>query len=221
MDSSRYDPIRTMAKMTDEVIVAFSGGKDSIVVLDMCMRYFKRVVPFFMYYVPRLSFQERQLQWYEQKYGIQIERLPHFELSSLLHCGAFRNEDLDVPIVGLTDIYEWMRNKYGIYWVAAGERSADSVIRGAMIKKSGSIDAVRGRFYPVAWWTKQEILQYIKLKKLYLAADSRRLGTSFDGVTTHSLMMLKEHFPTDYEKALRLFPLCEGAIMRYQVYGKE
>ena len=220
MDSSRYDPIRTMAKMTDEVIVAFSGGKESIVVLDMCMKHFKRVVPFFMYYIPGLSFQEKQLMWYENKYNIKIDRLPHFELSNLMRYGTLRNVDLDVPIIDINDIYEWERNKHGIFWIAAGERAGDSVIRGAMIKHSGSIDQKRGRMYPVAWWTKQEILDYVKIKKLYRGIDSRTFGTSFEGVNPRSFMFLKEHFPTDYQKALRLFPLGEGAIKRYEAYGK-
>ena len=221
MDSSRYDPIRTMAKLTDEVIIAFSGGKESIVVLDMCMRHFKRVVPFFMYYIPGLSFQEKQLRWYEDKYGIEIVRLPHFELSNLMRYGTLRNEDLSVPIVSINDIYDFMRIRYGIRWIAAGERSGDSVIRGAMIKHSGSIDMARGRLYPVAWWKQQEILDYIKIKKLYRGIDSRTFGTSFEGVNTRSFIFLMEHFPSDYQRALRLFPLAEGAIERYKAYGKE
>lgn len=221
MDSSRFDPIRTMAKMTDEVIVAFSGGKESIVVLDLCVKHFKRVVPFFMYYVPGLSFQEKQLRWYEDKYGLEIVRLPHFELSNLMRYGTYRNIDLDVPIIGMNEIYQWMRETYGINWIAAGERSGDSVIRGAMIKHSGSIDEKRGRFYPVAWWTKQEILDYIRVKKLYQGMDSRVMGTSFHGINTPSLVFLNEYFPTDYQRALRLFPLAEGAITRYKTYGKK
>ena len=222
MNSSCYDPIRTMAKMTDEVIVAFSGGKESIVTLDMCIKHFKRVVPFFMYYIPGLSFQEKQIRWYEKKYDIQIERLPHFELSNLLRYGTFRNEDLTVPIIDINDIYAWMRNKYNIRWIAAGERSGDSVIRGAMIKHSGSIDDKRSRFYPVAWWNKADIMEYIKFKKLYLAIDSRTFGTSFESVNTRSFVFLKEHFPTDYyERALKLFPLAEGAVVRYEAYGKK
>ena len=221
MDSSLYDPIRTMARMTDEVIVSFSGGKESIVVLDLCAKYFKRVVPFFMYFIPNLSFQEKQLRWYEDRYGIKIERLPHFELSNLLKYGTLRNEDLSVPIMSINDIYQYMRDKYNIHWIAAGERSKDSVIRGAMIKHSGSIDVKRGRFYPVAWWSKEQVLDYIRVKKLYRGIDSRTLGASSTGVDTKSFLFLKEHFPSDYEKALKLFPFAEGAVVRYEKYGKE
>ena len=66
MSTVLYDPIKTQAKVADEVIVAFSGGKESVVTLDLCFRYFKRVVPFFMYICPELSFQEKTLEWYEK-----------------------------------------------------------------------------------------------------------------------------------------------------------
>ena len=188
MDSSRYDPIRTMSKLTDEVIVAFSGGKESIVVLDMCMRHFKRVVPFFMYYIPGMSFQERQLKWYEEKYGIEIVRLPHFELSNLLRYGTLRNEDLSVPIISINDIYEWMRNKYGIYWIAAGERSGDSLIRGAMIKKSGSIDYERGKI-----GSGSEDLSDRYLEELAVLRKTADNLTDYDTFLMHGAAIAVEH----------------------------
>ena len=68
MSTVLYDPIKTQAKVTSSVIVAFSGGKESIVTLDLCFRYFKKVVPFFMYICPDLSFQNKTIEWYEKKY---------------------------------------------------------------------------------------------------------------------------------------------------------
>ena len=220
MSNLLFDPIKTQASVTDSVIVAFSGGKDSIVTLDLCFRYFKRVQPFFMYLVPDLEFQERMLRWYEKKYKTEIMRIPHFEVSDFLKYGAFTLRDFGVDIVKINDIYEYMRQETGIHWIAAGERCADSIVRNAMIKQSGSIDHKRGRFYPLAYWKKQEILQYIKHKKLYLSPEQKRLGFSFRSLAGSELAVIKEHYPDDYEKILKVYPFAEAGVMRYQEYGK-
>ena len=179
MSNILFDPIKTQASVTDSVIVGFSGGKDSIVTLDLCFKYFKNVRPYFMYLVPGLEFQEKMLNWYENKYDTEIIRMPHFEVSEFLKYGSFTRFDFDVPIVGINDTYEYLRQNTGIHWIAAGERCADSIVRNAMIKKSGSIDYKRGRFYPLAYWSKKEVLHYIKYKKLYLSPEQRKLGFSF------------------------------------------
>lgn len=173
MSNIMFDPVKAQAKVTDSVIVGFSGGKDSIVTLDLCMRYFDRVQPFFMYIVPGLEFQERTLQWYEDRYSTEIIRLPHFETSNFLRYGSFREPDMRVPIVSITDVYGYLRVRTGITWIAAGERIADSIIRRAMIKRTGSIDQKRGRFYPIAYWNKREVMSYIKHHKLKLPGIPR------------------------------------------------
>ncbi len=58
---SLLDVIKTQSQITDSVLVSFSMGKDSIVTMDLCMKYFKHVQPFFMYLVPGLQFQDEAL----------------------------------------------------------------------------------------------------------------------------------------------------------------
>lgn len=220
MSNLLFDPIKTQSRVTDSVIVGFSGGKDSIVTLDLCFRYFKNVVPFFMYLVPDLEFQEKTIKWYENKYNTEIIRIPHFECSNFLKYGSFTLSDWSVDIVGVNDTYEYLRQKTGIHWIAAGERCADSIVRNAMIKKSGSIDYQRGRFYPIAYWKKNEVLQYIKQKKLYISPEQRKIGFSFRSLAGSELSILKEMYPKDYEKILKVYPFAEAGVMRYEQYGK-
>ena len=212
-----YDAIKVQAKITDSVIVAFSGGKESVVVLDLCFRYFKNVKPFFMYIAPDLSFQEKTLEWYEKKYQTDIIRLPHMDVSEFFHYGSFRPADPDFPVVSINDIYKYLRLETDMWWIAAGERIDDSIVRRAMMKKSGSVDVQRGRFYPVSMWKRREILDYIKYHNLYLGQDSRKLGFSFKSLWGKELLMLKQHFPQDYEKVLKIYPLAAAGVKREEM----
>ena len=220
MSSAMFDPIKAQSKVTDAVLVAFSGGKDSICCLDLCMRYFKRVQPFFMYLCPDLEFQEKTLRWYEERYQTSIIRIPHFEASNFMRYGSFREPDLNVPIVDVKDTYDYLRAETGIFWVCAGERIADSIVRRALIKHSGTIDAKRGRFYPIANWTKKDVMSYIKLRGLKLPSDSKRLGFSFRSLDGEQLAAIKERYPEDYQKILRAYPFAGAAVERYERYGK-
>lgn len=221
MSTVMFDPIKTQAKVTDSVIVAFSGGKESIVTLDLCCKYFKNVTAFFMYIVPGLSFQERTLQWYENKYDLDIIRLPHMDASAFFRYGCFRKEDYTFPIISINDVYHYVRLETDMWWIAAGERINDSIVRRAMMKKSGSIDTQRGRFYPISAWNKKEVLDYIKYHKLYLGQDSRKMGFSFKSLEGRELYMVRENFPDDYEKILHLYPFAEASVKRYELYGEK
>ena len=214
------DAVRTQSKVTESVLVSFSGGKDSVVTLDLCMRYFKKVQPFFMYIVPGMRFQERMLNWYEDKYGVEIIRIPHFEASNFYRYGTYRPYDLTVPITKVIDTYHYLRSKTGIWWIAAGERAADSIVRGAMIKNSSSIDIGRGRFFPLAWWRKMDVMSYIKQRKLYLSPEQRELGYSFRSFAGKDLATLKEMYPDDYEILLHYFPFAEVGAKRYEQWKK-
>lgn len=209
-----YYTLETASKITDSVLVGFSGGKDSVVTLDLCMKYFKNVVPYFMYLVKGLEFQEKTIRYYETKYDVEMLRVPHFMLSDFLRYGSFRMPDLDVPIIKTVDLYNYMRNETGVYWICAGERISDSIVRRAMIKNSGTIDSKRGRIYPVAQWNKSNIMSYLKINKLPLSLENKTLGFSFRSLMGEDMIKIKEYFPDDFEKIKRDFPLIEASIKK-------
>lgn len=216
MSSVLFDHIKTASRMTDLVLVSFSGGKDSVVVLDLCMRYFRHVDVFFMYYVRGLSFQEQVLQHYERKHKIEIFRIPHFELSEFLRYGTFRKIDFTVPVVSPKDIYTYMRSTTGTWWIAAGERISDSLWRRAMIKKSGSIDVARGRFFPVAEWRKRDIEEYIRHHRLKVSPESKTLGFSFRSLSPEDVIKVCDVYPADFGLIKRWFPFVGAGIVNHE-----
>lgn len=218
MRTALFDTLKTASAMTDSVIVGFSGGKDSAVTLDLCFRYFKHVHPYFMYIVKGLSFQERMLRYYEDRYKTEIMRIPHFMLAEFFRYGTFCNPDPSVPIVGVAEMYDWLREQTGAYWIAAGERINDSIWRRAMIKKSGTIDAKRGRVYPIAFWTKAEVMGYLKNKRLPLSLEYDSLGFSFRSLSAEEIRVIRERFPADFERIRTWFPLVEAGLKYDEFY---
>lgn len=219
MSTILFDPVKTMSRITDSVLVGFSGGKESIVVLDLCMRYFKNVKVFFEYMVPDLTFEERTLRWYENHYNIEIIRFPCEDLSEYFYYGVFRASDPTFPHVSETDVFNYLRLQNDIWWVATGERINDSIMRRARIKKSSSIDANFGRMYPVANWTEKEIRDYIKHKKLYLSPEQKTRGHSVTCFGANDLTYIKEHYPEDFEKIVYLYPFAGAIVKRNEMKG--
>ena len=200
-----------------ESVLGFSGGKDSVATLDLCVKHFRHVEGFFMYYVKGLSFQEQICRYYEDRYGLPIHRVPHFELSQFLRYGLYRPTDFSVPVVSVKDVYNYLRLNTDIWWIAAGERIADSVWRRAIIKSSGTIDEKRGRIYPVAEWRKEDVVAYIRQNKLKVGVESRKLGFSFGSLQAREVIPVKRHFPADFARIRAWFPFVEAGIVHHQI----
>lgn len=218
-NSQLFDSIKAMAAITDSVLVGFSGGKDSAACLDICFKYFKHVQPYFMYIVPNLEFQERTLRYYEKRYKTKILRVPHFMLSDFLRYGSFRMPDMEVPMVKTVELYNYLREKTGIYWICAGERITDSLVRRAMIKESSSIDMKRGRFYPLAYWKVNHVRLYNNQNKLPLSLENKALTHSFRSLMPMEITEIKNKFPQDYEKIKKMFPLIETTVKWGEFFG--
>ena len=207
-----------MAAVTDTVAIAYSGGKDSAVTLDICARHFKNISVFFMYQVPGLSFQESTLKWAENKYGIEIMRIPHFEISDFIRGGVFRShQDAEMPKVKINDVYSYVRQTTGAWWIAAGERINDSLVRRAMIKKSGTIDQKRGRFYPIAEFSKDDVQRYIVHHQIKISPESAVLGHSFRSLVPNDMLAIKKHYPDDFRKVCSFFPFAEAAALKAEL----
>lgn len=172
-----------------------------------------------MYHVRGLGFQERWLRWAEERYGVSILRVPHFDLSVMVNGGAFRPQQPETPVVKINDVYSHVRKTFGIEWIAAGERITDSIWRRAMIKQSGYIDHGRKRIYPIAQFNKAHILSYIKAHRLKVSEESTVLGFSFRDFMPKNLIMIRDKFPEDYEKIRKQFPFVDANIKQMEFFG--
>ena len=72
------DTIDRLARAAEEdsrVVVGFSGGKDSLVCLDLATRCFKQVAAYFMYFIPGLKCCQLALEAARRQWNVPIVQL--------------------------------------------------------------------------------------------------------------------------------------------------
>jgi phosphoadenosine phosphosulfate reductase len=206
------------AKKSPSIIVAFSGGKDSLVVLDMCVRTFERVECFFMYLVPGLRVIEEQLRYAEERWKVKVHQYPHWVLGKLIKNGEFcpshyRHDDL--PDYKLHDIYALVMADLGIPLIATGAKRADSLWRRRMLKSWGDrADCI----YPCIGWSTFDVLSYLKAQKIPVPEGSGCNASGID-LTTPELLYLYDHAPDDFAKLAQVFPYAPAVLWRREWYG--
>lgn len=207
--------VQRQAALTREVICFYSGGKESAVALDLCVKHFDKVHPVFMFHTPGLRFQEAALEWCERRYGVKFLRVPHFDVGQMRTSGMYCRPEPSAPVYTINDLYAHARNTFGCRWIVAGERAADSLFRRGMIGKSGSEDAKRGRFYPLAWWSQAQVMAYLKTHQLKLSAECQYMGHSFRGFNFGAdMQQIHDHFPGDYARIKEFWPMIDTVLFR-------
>jgi len=203
------------------VLVGLSGGKDSLVTLDLCTRVFPRVEAFYMYHVAGLDCVERHVESAAKRARVKLHKVPHPELSRLIKLSILRPHTVgceDVKLIKQKDIEEALARDTGITWCAYGERASDSFARRLYTRKNDGIHEGWKRVWPIWDWLQADVYAYLKARRIPLpermgAADNKHM-TGFS-LKPKTLAWMKEHAPSDYAKVLRVFPYAEVQVIRY------
>jgi 3'-phosphoadenosine 5'-phosphosulfate sulfotransferase (PAPS reductase)/FAD synthetase len=204
---------------TDSVIVMFSGGKDSIVLFDLCVKTFKRVAPVYMYFVPGMEHVETKLRQFELRYGFEIMHLPHWAVSHYHANGYMKlglgDGNLDIPKLRITDVENLARQRTGIDWVTDGIRITDGLARRARLKsyRLNAICDVSKRAHPLAEWKKDDIATYIRRYRLPKPLDYGGKAVSGVDISKDSLQVIRDKWPSDYRKIISAFPLADSVLV--------
>lgn len=227
-DGSPLSGTETIARVrqeTDTILLAFSCGKDSIAAWLAVQDHFPRIVPFYMYLIPRLEFVEESLTYFESFFGCHIIRVPHPSLYRMLNAlvdqpperirliEAARLPEFDYD--QMTDLIVKDQKLPKDTWVANGVRAADSPNRRAAINKYGPINWKRRNFSPVWDLKKDDLLALFEQHQVKLPVDYELFGRSFDGIDHRFLTPLRQHRPKDYQTILDWFPLSFLDTWRY------
>jgi phosphoadenosine phosphosulfate reductase len=213
---------------TDAVIVAFSAGKDSLAVLDLCCKRFNTVHAYFMYHVQGLSFQETIIRGVEKRYNIEVKRVPHFALATILNRSGMRLRQTNIKELKITDIELAMRDHFGVEWIASGESKYDSLQRRGMLSVLGPssvglgvADQKRKRLYPIADWNRSVVFSYLRRNRIPTPAFYKHMKSSLGRFRADELQAVATHYPEDYAKIMKVFPFMEAVRLRGELYAEE
>lgn len=218
------DIIKYAREQTDEIILFHSAnGKDSIVLLDILTKYFKRVVPVYMYIVPNLDFANKYIAWSQRKYGVKFIQTPHFAVYSYIRTGFMgMRQDEKQRVHTLSDIDKYVKEKTGIEWSCYGMKQNDSLNRRLMLRtyEKEGICLPTKKIYPLTHWTNKDCINYIKGHDLMqnelamMGLKGQSTGMSVNNLAY--LIFSKERYPEDYRKICELYPLAESMVAQYE-----
>ena len=201
-------------------LVGFSGGKDSLVCLDLCTKTFQRVVPFHLYLVPGLRIIQERLKAAE-KYGLAVREYPSFLMFRLFKEETYCRPDWKtwegLKDFSLKEVHDIIRADAGISLIVSGAKESDSLWRRQKYFKFMTDENMH---FPLRKWRKVDVLAYLAMHEIDPPKTSRGGSTGID-LSTVSLLWLYDHHPDDFERIEKYFPYVRAVVKRREWYGIE
>src|ERR1700692_655916 len=116
-----------LAKSNKRVAVSYSGGKDSMVTLDLALKHFERVIPFYLYLVPGLRFDQERFDFCEARFGVKVMPFPHpigieaFKVE--LYVDPWPEFD-NLPDIDMPTLDRWIMSETKTTLILTGEKKA-------------------------------------------------------------------------------------------------
>lgn len=215
--------IDEVSKDTDSILLFHSlSGKDSIVLLDLCYKRFKRVVLVFMYLVKDLEHIMRYYRYAKAKYpNIEFVQVPHYALFNYIKTGYMGiKQDTKQRQWTLADITDKLREKLGIEWACYGFKQSDSLNRRLMLRSYAdgkeAINWKTKKFYPLSTYKNGEVLNYIldhQLKSPEVCGTNKQ-SSGVDVMDVEYQKYLREFYPNDLEKIYSVFPMARIVLLQ-------
>lgn len=215
--------IDDVSKETDSILLFHSlSGKDSIVLLDLCYKKFKRVIVVFMYLVKDLEHIMRYYNYAKAKYpNIEFIQVPHYALFNYIKTGYMGiKQNTKQRQWTLSDITDKLREKLCVEWACYGFKQSDSLNRRLMLRSytdgKEAINWKTKKFYPLSTYKNKEIMDFIldhRLKNPEVCGTNKQ-SSGVDIEDVEYQKYLKELFPEDLEKIYKVFPMARIVMLK-------
>lgn len=212
--------LKKARERSDSVLVSWSGGKDSIVTMDLCCRTFSRVEAFFMAWVPGLRCIEEPVIAGAARFGVKLHIVPHWAAMRCLRLGiyCFNGPERDWwPDVKLRDIYAMVIADTGIPLIATGAKRRDGLWR------KRNLDSTKGWtevITPIVGWSNAEVADHLVSRKIPVPRGDRADGSGADLSKPFLLWLWKNH-REDFEILEEHFPFARVVVLQEEMYGAQ
>lgn len=207
-------PLVLPPDMGDEVVLAFSGGKDSLATACALREAGIKFRALFFDWLPGSHITSAIHTRYRDLVG-EVQVLAHPCLAQRLNAGVWetRESRRAVAAARLAEYdYKGARSdkNHGL-WCAIGVRAADSPSRRLAVGQSGGVHPRKREFWPIAHWKIADVRSILAEFKVELPEDYARMGRSFDGLGARYTAHLDAH---DRKLMSAVFPLWRADCAR-------
>lgn len=218
--------IEQLRSETDEVVLFHSAtGKDSIMLLDLLSKRFKSVQCVFMYIVKGLEYENRYIQWAENRYpNCQFIQTPHYAVYSFIKNGYLGiKKDPSQTLMKISGIDKNIREKFGLNHSVYGFKKVDGITRRVFLNTVlEGIHPKTKKCYPLMDLTNKDVLNYISDNQLIEPFNYGTLKPSSgcDISTPEFLAYIKERYPSDLQKIFAQYPHTEINLFKHERFKK-
>ncbi len=217
------ETLQDLEKLASEhecVAVGFSGGKDSLAVLDMAVRTFHTVVPYYYYFVPGLKSEEQKVAIAREHYKLNVLKFPAPAGIEAFKAGLFCDEFPEfeaLPDLSRRTLYNWIKAVSGASIILTGEKKSDGPFRRR--RMAAQANTMADVIFPLKDWLKWEVLSYIKSQRLPIP-DAGRGDSGSVCLMDAEILHLHKYHPEDYETLRAYFPYIETVVLRERWFGE-
>lgn len=118
---------------------------------------------------------------------------------------------MNVPLLKVTDIEHVARLKTGLRWIGVGYKKNDSLERRGMLtdwykRYGGPANPDRGVYTPIDDWSHKDVREYLAEHNIVIPSIDKSGGQSGISTAPHSMAWMRENWPDDYQRMLKVFP---------------
>lgn len=203
-------------KRSPKAAIAFSGDKDSWVLLDLALRAFETVDAFALHFLTEPLEQEEVQFLRAESLGATVHRMMGPGFFSAKRDGLFCDPESawdDLKLPSGMDLLWHAAHELGFERLLTGNRKSEGVDRRSLISQQKHKRTV----HPIQGWRRCDVLSYLGTRKLPLPPSEAK-DKGGPRIDKRFLLWCHDKFPSDFERILVHFPFAQALVVQRELY---